>query len=116
MNATVSRHVEAHLGATEPHRAARIVLQLCLACGIGIAWQADAAPPAPAPSRYTLKQATVEPAPQRTGRYALRGRFAKAESAGELREGENFVLIGRFAKAGVGCSVGRIFQNGFEGP
>ena len=35
---------------------------------------------------------------------------------GELREGDNFTLIGRFAKGNVSCGVGGvIFSNGFEG-
>ena len=83
--------------------------------------------PAPAPAaepgadagvttRFTLTSSSSEVAPQQSGRYSLRGRFAAVESAGELREGDNFTLIGRFAKGNVSCGVGGvIFSNGFEG-
>lgn len=58
----------------------------------------------------------IEAAPQHGDRYTLRARFAPVESAGELREGANFSLIGRFAKGGVSCGTGGvIFSNGFEG-
>ena len=71
----------------------------------------------PAPAHLTLKTAPViEVAPQQSARYTLRARFAPAESAGELREGAHFTLIGRFAKGGVSCGIGGvIFSNGFEG-
>lgn len=68
-----------------------------------------------AKSRFTLKSSSTEAAPQQSGRYALRARFAPVESAGELREGENFTLIGRFAKGAVSCDFTAIFSNGFEG-
>ena len=45
----------------------------------------------------------------------MKARFAREESAGELREGGDFVLIGRFAKTGVSCDFTEIFSNGFEG-
>jgi hypothetical protein len=66
--------------------------------------------------RFTLKSSSTDAAPQQSGRYSLRARFAPAESAGELREGGNFSLIGRFAKGSVSCGPGGvIFSNGFEG-
>ena len=70
--------------------------------------------PAP-PSRYRLERSIVEPAAQEGGRYRVRARIAPAEQAGELREGDNFVLIGRIApKAASGCSTSTLFRNGFE--
>lgn len=65
--------------------------------------------------RFTLKSSSTEAAPRQSGRYALRARFAPIESAGELREGKNFTLIGRFAKGGASCDGTTIFSNGFEG-
>jgi len=65
--------------------------------------------------RFTLKSSSTEAAPQQSGRYALRARFAPVESAGELREGKNFTLIGRFAKGTVSCDFTAIFSNSFEG-
>ncbi len=66
--------------------------------------------------RFTLKSSTTETAAQQSSRYSVRARFAPVESGGELREGDQFTLIGRFAKAGVGCGTGGvIFSNGFEG-
>lgn len=65
--------------------------------------------------RFMLKSSSTEAAPQQSGRYALRARFAPVESAGELREGENFTLIGRFAKGTVSCDFTAIFSNSFEG-
>jgi hypothetical protein len=66
--------------------------------------------------RYTLKQTRVEAAPPRSGRYTLRARLAPAESAGELRDGGDFTLIGRFAKAAANCGIGgaAIFRDGFD--
>jgi hypothetical protein len=75
---------------------------------------AEAASP---PSRLLLVSSTTQAAPQQSGRYSLRARFAPAESAGELREGGDFTLIGRFAKGAVICSsTDAIFRNGFESP
>ena len=65
--------------------------------------------------RFTLKSSSTEAAPQQSGRYRLRARFAPVESTGELRESENFTLIGRFAKGGASCDFTAIFSNGFEG-
>lgn len=66
--------------------------------------------------RFTLKSSSTEAAPQQSGRYSLRARFAPLSSAGELREGEHFTLIGRFAKGGVSCGTsGLPFSDGFEG-
>lgn len=75
---------------------------------------AEAANPS---SRLRLVSSTTQAAPQQSGRYSLRARFAPAESAGELREGGDFTLIGRFAKGAVICSSdGAVFRNGFEQP
>lgn len=71
--------------------------------------------PPNAPPRLALKQAPrIESALQQSGRYTLTARFAREESAGELREGGDFALIGRFAKTGLSCDAGAIFSNGFE--
>ena len=69
-------------------------------------------------SRYSLRQVRAEASTvSDSGRYSVRARFAPAENAGELREGEHYTLIGRFAKAGSGCSAeGTIFRDGFESP
>ena len=68
------------------------------------------------PPRYALKQpAQIEAAPLQMGRYTLNARFAREESAGELREGGRYGLIGRLAKGGQSCDAGQIFENGFEG-
>ena len=70
----------------------------------------------PEPARLTLKHApAIEPAPLQSGRYTLKARLAREESAGELREGGGFALIGRFAKTGASCDFSAIFSNGFEG-
>ena len=69
----------------------------------------------PTTSRFTLKSSSAESAPLQSGRYSLRARFAPAESAGELREGDHFTLIGRLAKGTVNCDFNAIFSNGFEG-
>jgi hypothetical protein len=63
--------------------------------------------------RFTLASSSTEAAPQSSARYTLRARFDAPASAGELREGEHFTLIGRLAKGGLSCS-GAIFSNGFE--
>jgi hypothetical protein len=63
-----------------------------------------------------LKQAQIEPKPS-SGRYTVRARFAAEEAGGELREGGDFVLIGRIAKGGVVCTpLDAIFDDGFESP
>lgn len=69
----------------------------------------------PTTNRFTLKSSGTEVAPLQSGRYSLRARFAPAESAGELREGDRFTVIGRFAKGTVNCDFNAIFSNGFEG-
>ena len=66
------------------------------------------------PSRYSVEQARIE-TQQRSEHFSARGRIAPVESAGELREGQTFTLIGRLAKAGSGCPSGdQIFKHGFE--
>lgn len=85
---------------------------LSCTCGPAFAADTDATPA----SRLSLKSARIEPAPAHAGRYTISGRFAAAESAGELREGGDFVLIGRFAKGNINCDAGTIFLNGFETP
>ena len=69
----------------------------------------------PTTSRFTLKSSSTEAAPQTSGRYTLRARFAPVESAGELRERKKFTLIGRFGKGGTSCDSTALFLNGFEG-
>lgn len=66
-------------------------------------------------SRLRLVSSHTEPAPQQSGRYSLRARFQREEREGELREGGDFVLIGRIAKAGASCDANALFRNGFEG-
>ncbi len=90
--------------------AIRVCLCLCLVAGPVSAAEPDATKP-----RFSLHNASTEPAPQQSGRYALRARFQREERAGELREGGGLVLIGRFAKASVGCNADTVFRNGFEG-
>jgi hypothetical protein len=95
----------------------RLCGSLLLLAGMSCPAPAQAADEPARGSRFSLRDARIEAAPERAGRYSVRGRIAPVASAGELREGENFVLIGRFAKAGVGCGAdgGLIFRNGFEG-
>lgn len=65
--------------------------------------------------KLTLKSTPrIEPAAQTSARYTLNARFAREESAGELREGGGFALIGRFAKVGQSCDFTQIFRDGFE--
>ncbi len=88
-----------------------LTLLLCLGARASAA-EGETAPP----SRLSLKSpARIEPAPQQSARYILKARLAREESAGELREGGGFALIGRFAKAGMNCDFSDIFSNGFEG-
>lgn len=69
-------------------------------------------------SRFALRApATLEPAPERAGPYAIKARFAAEASAGELRERAQFRLIGRIAaKGSVACGTPEIFADGFEMP
>ncbi len=62
----------------------------------------------------SLRTTTFERQPMQSSRYSLRARFQREESAGELREGGDFVLFGRFAKAGISCDANTVFRNGFE--
>lgn len=65
--------------------------------------------------RLTLKSTPrIEAAPQTSARFTVNARFAREESAGELREGGGFALIGRFAKVGQSCDFTQIFRDGFE--
>ncbi len=85
-------------------------------CLCAFAGPVSAAEPDATTSRLSLRNVSVEPAPQRSSRYRLQARFAPQASAGELREGGSFSLIGRFAKASVSCTIdSSIFKNGFEG-
>ena len=95
---------------------ARLALAIILLVP-GLGHASDAAIEAGAGTpRFTLKSSTLAAAPLQAGRYSLRARFAPAESAGELREGNNYTLIGRLAKGGVNCGIGGpIFSDGFEG-
>jgi hypothetical protein len=97
--------------------ALRTLLATLLLAGPLVA--AAAPPPAavetPVP-RLALRSAQLERAAQGEGRFAIKARLAPAESAGELREGGDFVLIGRLQKAGAAaCGSGTVFKNGFEG-
>ena len=70
----------------------------------------------PAGGGLRLKQSQVEPR-QSSGRYTVRARFAADAPGGELREGGDFVLIGRLAKGGVVCTpTDAVFGDGFEAP
>ena len=102
------------------HHAGCLALLLLAPVLVFAAGPAASAEPATAASvatpRFTLKSSSTEAAPQQSGRYSLRARFAPVENAGELREGDHFTLIGSFAKGGVSCGIGGvIFSNGFEG-
>jgi hypothetical protein len=74
----------------------------------------DADPDAKPSSRFTTRNARLDDVPQGAGRYQLRARFAAPETAGDLREGGGWALIGRFAKAGASCDFDPIFRDGFE--
>lgn len=66
--------------------------------------------------RFALRApATIEPAPATDGTFALKARFASQASAGELREGGRFRVIGRIAQRGaIACGTPEIFADGFE--
>lgn len=66
--------------------------------------------------RLALRAAQLERAPEGTGRFQVRARLAREATAGELREGREFVLLGRLAKAGAAaCGSHTLFRDGFEG-
>jgi hypothetical protein len=94
-------------------RLSTLCLGACLfASGTLLAHASDVAP---TPSGLRLKASSVEPS-QSSGRYTMRARFAAEEKGGELREGGDFVLIGRIAKGGVVCTpTDTLFRDGFEG-
>lgn len=73
---------------------------------------ASAAPPA---GRLQLRHASFSPAGEQAGRYALRARFQRQESATGLQESDHLQLLGRFAKAGASCDANALFRDGFEG-
>lgn len=75
---------------------------------------ADAAQGAPSGLRLR-SEPVIEAAPQRGQRFSVRARFAPVPSAGELREGPNFTLIGRLAKGAASCDFSAVFSDGFEG-
>lgn len=92
-------------------------LMLCLAVLAALASPRASATPPNDPAdlpRYTLKQGSAEPAPLRSSRYSIRARFAATDRAGDLHEGANFTLLGKFAKGGESCSASALFSNGFE--
>ena len=95
----------------------RIRSMLLLGCLLSNAVQAQTVQEPARESRLRLRETRLDTAPEHGGRYTVRGRISPVASAGELREGDNFVLIGRFAKAGVGCGPAgdSIFRDGFEG-
>lgn len=96
-------------------------VSLCVALTPGLCSAASAAAPSThtdiraASAQLRLVTSHTEPAPQQSGRYSLRARFQREESAGELREGGEFELLGRFTKAGASCDANTLFRNGFEG-
>lgn len=65
-------------------------------------------------ARLRLVSYSIDTAQQESVRFSVRARFQREAIAGELREGGDFNLIGRFAKAGVGCDADTVFRNGFE--
>jgi hypothetical protein len=69
-----------------------------------------------APARFTLRAASIEASAPEGGRFRARARVSAATDAGELREGERFVALGRIGKAASDCTLGRILRDGFEGP
>lgn len=88
-------------------------LLLLLPCLLPATALADGDSGAP---RFRLRApATIEPAPQQGGNYTLEARFAAQPSAGDLREGGRYSLIGRIAaKGSVACGTPAIFDDGFE--
>ena len=92
---------------------ASLALGLCVCAPIAIAAEPTPNAEVSASSRYRLTSSSSEPT-RTSDRYTLRARFAPLESAGELREGSGFTLIGRFAKAGASCDANTLFKNGFE--
>lgn len=98
------------------HHAGYLALLLLVPMFALAAEPATATEASTAASRFKLKSSSTEAAPQQSNRFTLRARFTPVASAGELREGEDFTLISRFAKTGVSCGTGgSIFTNGFEG-
>ncbi len=75
---------------------------------------ADAARPE-AEAGLALRSSRIESAAQTGGRFALRARLAPQAHGGELREGGDFVLLGRLSKAAVDCDGDSLFRDGFEG-
>lgn len=91
------------------------LLLACMLMTVALpAWSADEAPSAPSGLKLR-SEPVIEAAPQRGQRFTVRARFAPASSAGDLREGTNFTLIGRFAKGGVSCDFTAVFSDSFEG-
>jgi hypothetical protein len=96
-------------------RAALLGIALLPTAPLARTARVDSAPPAPHQSGFTLRESRFDAVPTQGSRYSVRARFQAEESAGELREGERFALIGRLAKTGVGCDASVLFRNGFEG-
>lgn len=96
--------------------AASVIALSALMPSMASAVEPDKSPGA-RPERSPLRiSSTVELMTQQSSRFSLRARFDEKETAGELREAEGFVMIGRFAKAAVACGSGSgVFENGFEG-
>lgn len=81
-----------------------------LLCGLLLV----AAAAASEPPRWQLReQAGV--ASSADARFRLKGRLARTEAAVSLHEGERFALLGRVAKANVGCQGPPLLRDGFEG-
>ena len=82
---------------------------------LGLAVLLATATAAGAGERFALRQAALDREPAAGPRFRVQARLAPAERAGELREGERFVLLGRLAKAAAACGGDPLFRNGFEG-
>jgi hypothetical protein len=70
---------------------------------------------AEAPARFTLRAASIESQSQEGGRFRVKARVSAVADAGELREGERFVALGRIGKSAAACAMERILRDGFEG-
>lgn len=91
-------------------------MRIFLIAGLLLAVGAAPAMAQPPPSTLSLKSSPrIEAAPQHGGRFTLKARIAREEKAGELRQGDQFTLIGRIGLLGESCDFSVLFSNGFEG-
>lgn len=81
-----------------------------LLCGLLLAAGAAASEP----PRWQLREQSVVTS-SADARFRLKGRLARTEAAVSLHEGERFALLGRVAKANVGCQGPPLLRDGFEG-